>query len=644
MIEPTMAAGDRTDALGDRHFLPNTERIEKIVRRLKRWLTLRNKPAGRKKITFVLHNYPCKGLEANIGLAVGLETFQSLARVLSAMKESGYDVGLAPLDGQALLDLILEKKAVSEFRWTTVDEILRKGGALYLMGRDEYESYLASLPKKVADKILADWGPFPGEGMATVDNGAECLVITGLTFGNIKIMVQPKRGCYGAKCNGEVCRILHDPEISPPHHWLATYKYIQDDSDAVVHFGAEGALEYLPGKRAVLSGLCFPDISIGDLPNLYVYIMDMPGEGLTAKRRGRAVIVDHFTPVFRPLEMDEEILGLEALLDQYRKADQSGEAQRLSLIEEEVLASLKKLNFIKPNDDGGNLSQQVELAGRQIALSRKTVAPEQMHVLGQSPNPEQLATIMAGLLQKGRAGQPGPEVLFPDRQVSQEFSFDDIRERVEGLLTGGVVPESDAEKDLAAWIRETAEKISAGQREIPQLLRALDGEYIEPGLGGSLGRGQMEVLPTGRNFYATDITVLPTRAAWSIGRELADKLLLKYLEDEGHFPETVGLSLWSSDAFKSDGELFCQILHLIGARPVWDGNGKVRTVEAVPLDELVVTPDRGDPVKRTTGGHSGADQRGFKGHGSQFLPASGPVGDHDRRSGRTRGIQLYPQA
>lgn len=155
------------------------------------------------------------------------------------------------------------------------------------------------LPEAARQRVLADWDDFPGQSMAYQDGGKDMLIITGIQYGNVCIMLQPKRGCFGPKCTGEVCRILHDPELAPPHHWLAAYKYIQENSDVVVHFGTEGALEFLPGKQAGLGESCFPEISIGDLPNLYVYAMDVTGEGLTAKRRGQAVLVDHLTqPIF----------------------------------------------------------------------------------------------------------------------------------------------------------------------------------------------------------------------------------------------------------------------------------------------------------------------------------------------------------
>ena len=124
------------------------------------------------------------------------------------------------------------------------------------------------------------------------------LIITGLDFGNVLVMVQPKRGCYGAKCTGEVCKILHDPACPPPHHYLATYRYLRNifKADAVVEIGTDGSLEYLPGKANALSETCWPTIVLDNLPSLYLYNAGVISEGMIAKRRINSVILDYLPP------------------------------------------------------------------------------------------------------------------------------------------------------------------------------------------------------------------------------------------------------------------------------------------------------------------------------------------------------------
>ncbi len=581
-IEPTMAAGAIPEPheglqLTSRRYAPVMERIDHLCSRIRRWITLQQLPNAQKRVTVVLNNNPCKGVESTLGLAVGLDIFESLAKVISAMKAQGYDVGDAPEEGRVLLQMFHGRKAFSEFRWTTVDEIVKKGGALCMVGADEYRPWFNAMPKKARDRVLQDWDDFPGEGMVYNNE----LVITGLAFGNLKIMIQPKRGCYGAKCNGEVCRILHDPELSPPHHWLATYRYIQQTSDVVLHFGTMGALEFLPGKPAMLSQNCFPEISLGDLPNVYLYIMDVPAEGVIAKRRGRAVMVDHLTPVYGEAALDDDTLTLERLLGEYQTAKttpvQGGGSGRVGILKDQMVPLMKRLNLLDDAFEDEDFEVEAKLASRKIARMKRTLTPKGLHTLGLPPDDAGIETMLSTIA-KGRS---------------------DLKERPEK-----VSPWNDSrtlEPETAKKIKNALEKTD---REIPQLLKALDGRYIEPGLCGSLSLGKIDALPTGRNFFTTDVQALPTQAAWEVGQTLADNLIAKYLREEERFPESVGLSLWSIDAFKSDGEVFCQILHLMGMRPVWDASNRVSKIEAVPLNELSITVNDGDGTDGTSTTHS----------------------------------------
>ena len=400
-IQPTMVAGTLQEqgdhGHGMRTFLPIPERITTLCKRLQRHVKLRQMANKDKRLTIVLHNNPCKGVEATVGMAVGLDTFQSLSRLLMALSEAGYDTGDVPFDGKEILAEIQRRKAMAEFRWTTIDEIVDKGGPIHMMGRDEYGNWFAELNDEVQDKVNEDWGLFPGQGMVWQENGEDVLVITGLSYGNIQIIVQPKRGCYGAKCNGEVCRILHDPNLAPPHHWLATYKYIQDSSDAVIHFGTEGALEYLPGKQNGLSERCFPDISIGDLPNFYPYVMDVVGEGLIAKRRGQAILVDHLGPIFSPAILNEEMIELDGLLNQYGQAEQSGDKARMQVLQETMTPLLNLLD-LDLNDKDADFAKSLDLARRSLAGQRLRLSPESLHILGQPPDKNETGRLLATML------------------------------------------------------------------------------------------------------------------------------------------------------------------------------------------------------------------------------------------------------
>ena len=288
MIEPVIISvrgvlGGKSEAL--------PERAEYLARRIGKLVALGAKPNSEKKLVFMLHNSVCAGVEATIGKAYGLDAFESAVKTLERLNAEGYDTGEFPQRGETLRELILEKKAFSDFRWTAVEDIVNSGGCLYQMPiAGEYELFYNELADKSREYMEKTWGAPPGEGM--VLDGK--LIITGVRFGNVLVMVQPKRGCYGAKCTGEVCKILHDPSCPPPHQYLATYRYIERvfAADACIDVGTDGSLEYLPGKSNGLSELCWPGIVLGSTPSFYAYNTGVINEALLAKRRMNAIVVD----------------------------------------------------------------------------------------------------------------------------------------------------------------------------------------------------------------------------------------------------------------------------------------------------------------------------------------------------------------
>jgi len=266
------------------------------------------------------------------------------------MKEAGYAVD-PPENGKELIDTIMERKAISEFRWTTVDEIVKKGGVLAHVSVDEYKKWFDMFPEKVRDRMSGAWGYPPGEEVngvpaAMVYNGK--ILVTGVEYGNAVVCVQPKRGCAGPRCDGRVCKILHDPDVPPPHQYVATYRYLQDTwgADAIVHIGTHGNLEFLPGKSTALSESCFPDITIGYLPHLYIYNADNPPEGTIAKRRSYATLVDHMQTVMTQGGLYEDLEELDRFLGEYEQVKNIDKGRGHAL-EHLIDDSLQKTNLLE---------------------------------------------------------------------------------------------------------------------------------------------------------------------------------------------------------------------------------------------------------------------------------------------------------
>ncbi|AEH23761.1 cobaltochelatase subunit CobN [Pyrococcus yayanosii] len=623
-IEPIFIAGTR-NIEGYKVGEPYEEHMKYLAKRVKKWVELRKKPKSEVKIAIVLINPPCKGLEANVGVGLGLDVPESVVRLLHKLKEEGYYVGEnIPKTGEKLIKLILKRKAISEFRWTSVEEIVKSGGAIDFVSLEEYLEWLNELPEDLRERIIKDWGKPEDVLAGKVDKALVGMVydgkfvVPGIRFGNVFITPQPKFGCAGARCDGKVCRILHDPTIVPPHQWWAVYRWItrKFGADVMIHFGTHGYLEFRPGKGVGLSPSCVPEASLDDVPHLYVYAVSNPMEGVIAKRRGYATLIDHMYP---PMGMAEVLDDLDSLLTQYAKAKSLGDEARRRKIYEQILEKAKenKLRIANPEDE----EQTIEEIHRYVELMRGSQINLGLHIFGHPPEePERLAEYVATAMAYDSYYSPSirrvvAEALgfnydeirknplgttngFTNRELLEIFhriavkslerllkgeSFEVIEEEIEKF--GFKVKEKEKLEEAFRKALEVARRIVECEKEYDGFLNGLAGKYVEPGPSGAITRGKFEILPTGRNFYAVDPRTLPTKAAWQIGVETAEKLLKAYKEKHGKYPESVGQVLWSIDGYKADGEQIAQILYLIGVRPVWKGD-TVAGLEVIPLEEL----------------------------------------------------------
>ncbi len=404
LIEPIYYAGSKVSEDGVKRYEAFKPHATYIAKRVRKWVELRRKPPSERRIAIVLINPPCKGLEANVAVGFGLDPLESIARLLRRLASLGYDVGdlkSLPRDGKELAKLILERKAISEFRWTSVEEIVGRGGAVAFVDEETYIKWFNELPADVRNKMIKDWG-HPSDVLrgkvskvlvGMVYQGK--FVIPGLLFKNVFITPQPKFGCAGPRCDGKTCRILHDPTITPPHQWLAVYRWITRifKADVIIHFGTHGYLEFRPGKGVGLSPSCWPEISVDDVPHLYVYNVANPMEGVIAKRRSYATIIDHLYP---PMTMAEVLENLESLLNQYWRAKQTGDFTRAEIIYRDIVEEAKKNNIPIPE---GNPDDVVGSIHRYIDTIRNTQIELGLHVFGHPPTDSKtLANYVATVL------------------------------------------------------------------------------------------------------------------------------------------------------------------------------------------------------------------------------------------------------
>ena len=627
-IEPVYIGGKGEN--NDEKRYPVISRVEKMVNRVIKWVEIRKKPDREKKCVFVLNNNPCSSAEATVGGGAKLDTLESVARILKSMSEKGYNINNVPQTGREIADTIMERKAVADFRWTTVTEIIKKGGVIYSMPKDEYISIFDRMPEKSKEAVIEAWGTPPGEekdGVPPAMVHDDSICITGVSYGNAIVCVQPKRGCAGSKCDGVVCKILHDPECPPTHQYIASYKYFEEifKADFIIHVGTHGTLETLPGKGTGLSDECFPDICAGNLPLLYIYNADNSHEGTVAKRRALATIVDHMQAVFTESGLYEDLEQTDRLVEQYETARLSEPDQAVQLEKDiiEKIGSCGLKDQIKCELNSENIDNVIKETHDILELVRNTQITEGMHVFGEIPIGEKRTDLLYNILRYESPEKPGLrkiicnlydldfEKLLKDQSVfvrmykkSAGAVLEDMdrigREVIRRFLSGEetdasidgsgtyIIKNKKAVNDLEDFrgrVQELNTRIDMST-EMRSLLKAADGRFVSPGPGGAITRGRDEVIPTGRNMYTLDPSTVPTKAAWITGQKLANSVIEKFLQEEGRYPETFGMYLMSSDILWAGGEGIAQLLWFMGVKPVWLSYGKVNDFEIIPPDEL----------------------------------------------------------
>ncbi|MCA1716210.1 MAG: cobaltochelatase subunit CobN, partial [Actinobacteria bacterium] len=258
-------------------YAADPERTQRLAGLAARFARLGRTPNASKKVAVLLSNYPTK--HSRVGNAVGLDTPASAVGLLGAMRGAGYLVDGVPDEGDALIHALINAGG-HDLEFLT-EEQLR--GAIGRLDTRRYAEWFARLPEDLRKSVEEHWGPPPGE--LYVDDGE--FVVAGLRFGNVFIGIQPPRG-FGEN----PIAIYHDPDLPPTHHYLAAYWWVIEEfgTDAIIHLGKHGTLEWLPGKSLGLSPSCAPDASLRDVPLFYPFVVNDPGEGTQAKRRAHACV------------------------------------------------------------------------------------------------------------------------------------------------------------------------------------------------------------------------------------------------------------------------------------------------------------------------------------------------------------------
>ncbi|MGW5115384.1 cobaltochelatase subunit CobN [Streptomyces noursei] len=595
-------------------YVADAERAARVAGIAVRHARLRHIPAAEKRLALVLSAYPTK--HSRIGNAVGLDTPASAVALLRRLKAEGYDFGTEPVpglasgDGDELIYALIEAGGHDQ-EWLTEEQLARNPVRIPAA---DYRRWYGTLPQELRESVEEHWGPPPGEMFLDRSRNPEGdIVLAALRRGNLLILIQPPRG-FGEN----PIAIYHDPDLPPSHHYLAAYRWIATPTadggfgaDAMVHLGKHGNLEWLPGKNAGLSAACGPDAALGDLPLVYPFLVNDPGEGTQAKRRVHATLVDHLVPPMARADSYGDIARLEQLLDEYA-AISSMDPAKLPAIRAQIwtLIQAAKLDHdlgleARPDDDGFD-DFLLHVDGWLCEVKDAQIR-DGLHVLGAAPVGEARVNLVLAILRArqiwgGTSALPGlREALGLDESAATRTAADEA----EAVARGLVQAMEDAEWDPAAVARvaeghptavadvldfaarQVVPRLAGTTAEVDHAVHALNGGFVPAGPSGSPLRGLVNVLPTGRNFYSVDPKAVPSRLAWETGQALADSLLTRYREDNGDWPESVGLSLWGTSAMRTSGDDVAEALALLGVRPVWDdASRRVTGLEAVELDEL----------------------------------------------------------
>ena len=568
---------------------------------------LRYTPNADKKVALVLSSYPTK--HARVGNAVGLDTPASAVLLLQAMAAAGYDVGDPPTDGDQLIHTLIAAGG-HDVEWLTEDQL---SAAVARVPLSTYQRWFAELPGDLREKMLEHWGPPPGRLYVSGSGDEAVIGLAALQYGNVVLAIQPPRG-FG----DNPIAIYHDPDLPPSHHYLATYRWLAQEfgADAVIHLGKHGTLEWLPGKGLGLSASCASDAVLGDLPLFYPFIVNDPGEGTQAKRRGHATVVDHLVPPMARAETYDEMARLEHLLDEYATV-QALDPAKVPVLQAQIwevvtAAQLHHDLHVSESPDTKEFDDFVLHLDGYLCEVKDVLIRDGLHILGQPPVEDSLVNLVLGILraQQTWGGATGAvpglrRVLGQAYGIAEDdrVGSDQLETLARALVEGVAARDWSGAAEVAAAVldrdvpgavaslefacTEVVPRLRRTTDEIDNLLHGLTGGFVPAGPSGSPTRGLVGVLPTGRNFYSVDPKAIPSKNAWDVGVALGDSLLARYVADHGEYPASVGLVVWGTSAMRTAGDDIAEALWLLGVRPVWDtASRRVTGLEVVPAAEL----------------------------------------------------------
>jgi len=612
-----------------KQMLPLKERVGRVAEMACRWAKLRAIPQAEKKVAIVFHNMPPRN--DTIGTAHGLDSMESVSDLLKRLDKIGVRMDRRFENGQELVEEMM-KAVTNDHRYVADEELLKN--SVDSIDRARYQKWFDALTAEVRAELLNIWGTPVGKILSADDK----IVLPGVLTGNVFLGLQPGRGD-----EERADQMYHSTDNPPPHSYIAFYRWLDEvfGADVIIHVGTHGTLEWLPGKEVGLSESCYSDINIGSVPHLYMYVIDILGEGIQAKRRSYAVILDHMIPSMDEADAYDGLQAIDDAMEQYHhaKLGRPEQAKEIALRIIDLADSMKLVEDIETSKESllADIPEAMDKIHRWVSKLTSSMIRDGLHIFGRVPEGKLFDNLARALVRIPNGKTPAlndsiliaqgydpeqikddPTYLFPDGETA-------LRKRSRATAAArrivGRIAESgyDAAAVCAAVEAETfagdvrpletvlgymCETIAPLMRQITDemdyLEAGLNGRFVPPGRGGCPTRGNVDILPTGRNFYAIDPATLPSRAAYCIGTKLAEQVIEANLRENGCEPESVAIVVYSDACMRTCGEDIAEVLALMGVRPVYLGQtNRVIGLEPIPLEEL--SRPRIDVVLRISG-------------------------------------------
>lgn len=568
---------------------PLPENIQFTTERIKKWLNLREKLNSEKKIAIIIYNYPPG--EDKIGNAAYLDVSESLRNLLNTLIKEGYTLESLPED-KNLAEIFIKNGSVNSPKYTSVDNFNGK-----LLSKGKYLEYFNSLPTNLQQEIIEFWGEPIGKIM--IENSSIKLPIIQLK--NIYICLQPSRSTVSGDPNE-----YHNKNLPPHHQYLAFYRYIEDiiKADAIIHIGTHGTEEFLPGKECAGNCNDYNLNLLGSLPNIYYYHITNTSESAIAKRRANAVIINHAGPSFKNSDLYEDLERLESLIVEYQNQFSLGSSSSIESVKSERIQDLEKeIDEIAKdlNLEYKSISELEDLLYRY----KVSIIPMGLHVLGKNYCLEEKFDLILMILINSGEIPPAIENNVSKFGINEKEQSENIKEYLMNIIeklssfveinkniVKKISKELETEYDLTQedhylmieWIGNLLNRMD-NSMEMSNIIHALEGGYIEPGLGGDPIRSP-HIFPTGRNSFGFDPRLIPNTTAYRRGGEIAEKLIQNYKKENNKWPETVSVVLWAFETMKTGGETVGQIFNYLGVRAVKNKSIWTTELEVIPLEEL----------------------------------------------------------